>query len=149
MKKRNMKNIYILLTGLCIALIIAAASVATNIKNTRAESHSNLVRETIQSETAEQETEESYTVRFYKGSVAVFDSHDKLYDILEIPSNILTDADREELNKGIHAKNKSELQGIIEDYSSWIDFLYAALFSYIFLSASSRAVLKSSFSSLT
>ena len=68
--------------------------------------------------TAEQETEESYTVRFYKGSVAVFDSHDKLYDILEIPSNILTDADREELNKGIHAKNKSELQSIIEDYSS-------------------------------
>ncbi|MCI5911218.1 MAG: hypothetical protein MRZ46_06185 [Oscillospiraceae bacterium] len=118
MKKRNMKNIYILLTGMCVSLIIVVASVASNINNSRAESHSNLVRETIQSETAEQETEESYTVRFYKGSVAVFDSHDKLYDILEIPSNILTDEDREALNKGIHAKNKSELQSIIEDYSS-------------------------------
>lgn len=118
MKKRNMKNIYILLTGMCVALIIVVASVASNINNSRAESHSNLVRETVQSETETAKTEESYTVRFYKGSVAVFDSHDKLYDILEIPSNILTDEDREALNKGIHAKNKSELQSIIEDYLS-------------------------------
>lgn len=116
MKKRNMKNVYILLTGMCITLVILISSIAANINDSRVKSLSSLTNS--QTENISTEYDESYTVRFYKGSVAVFDSNDNIYDILEISRNILTDNDIEELNKGIHAANKSELQSIIEDFMS-------------------------------
>lgn len=122
MKKRNLRNIYILLTGMCITLIILISSIAANINDSRVKSLSSLTSNdnsaNSQTEIISTESDESYIVRFYKGSVAVFDSNGNIYDILEISRNILTDNDIEELNKGIHAADKSELQSIIEDFMS-------------------------------
>ena len=59
---------------------------------------------------------EQYTLREYKGTVALYKG-EKIIDIYDgIVTANLPLADREELAKGIDVKNSDEAQIIIEDY---------------------------------
>lgn len=111
-KKRSLRNIYIILTGMCIASVIFITSTAVNLKNTREESRSQLPAAT------ETMPESGYLIKEYKGSVAIFTDDNKIYDILELNINLLSEEDKKSIQNGLYLENKKELNTFIEDFTS-------------------------------
>lgn len=60
-----------------------------------------------------------YTVTEYQGKIAVFKNSDTVpIDVYDTYVSVLPQHDRELLENGIHTESTSELQKIIEDYTS-------------------------------
>ena len=60
-----------------------------------------------------------YTVTEYQGKIAVFKNSDTVpIDVYDSYVSVLPQHDRELLKNGIHTESTSELQKIIEDYTS-------------------------------
>ncbi len=60
-----------------------------------------------------------YTIKDYNGKIAVFENNDTFpKSIYDSYTSVLPESDRKLLEDGIMVTNKSELQRIIEDYTS-------------------------------
>ncbi len=60
-----------------------------------------------------------YTIKEYEGKIAVFKNSDKKpYTVYEAYTSLLPEQDRQRLQKGIKVDNTTDLQKIIEDYTS-------------------------------
>jgi hypothetical protein len=116
MKKRSMRNIYIILTGMCIAMVIVAVTMSVKVNNAR--SGKNINNEISAGETIESEKARSYTIKKYKQSIAVFDENENICDILDVNYSMLSDEDKKSLNDGIYAENDEQLRKIKEDFES-------------------------------
>ncbi len=55
--------------------------------------------------------------REYEGKIGIFDSTDKLIQILDVNVSTLPEADRKLLRAGIKISSKAELNSLIEDYT--------------------------------
>lgn len=63
--------------------------------------------------------QEIYTIREYEGKIAVFkDSDKKPFTVYESYTSLLPEQDRQRLQNGITVDNTTDLQKIIEDYTS-------------------------------
>ncbi len=62
---------------------------------------------------------ETYTIKEYEGKIAVFKNSDKKpYTVYEAYTSLLPEQDRQRLQNGIKVDNTTDLQKIIEDYTS-------------------------------
>lgn len=60
-----------------------------------------------------------YTIKEYEGKIAVFKNSDKKpYTVYEAYTSLLPEQDRQRLQNGIKVDNTTDLQKIIEDYTS-------------------------------
>lgn len=59
----------------------------------------------------------SFTAREFEGVIGIFDSNEKLIQIIEVYTNTLPEADRRLLREGIKINSKRELYSLIEDYT--------------------------------
>ena len=63
--------------------------------------------------------QEIYTIKEYEGKIAVFKGNDKKpYTVYESYTSLLPTQDRQRLQNGIKVDNTTDLQKIIEDYTS-------------------------------
>lgn len=63
--------------------------------------------------------QEIYTIREYEGKIAVFKNSDtKPFTVYESYISLLPEQDRQRLQVGIEVDNTTDLQRIIEDYTS-------------------------------
>lgn len=63
--------------------------------------------------------QEFYTIKEYEGKIAVFkDSDKKPFTVYEAYTSLLPEQDRQKLKDGIKVDNTTDLQKIIEDYTS-------------------------------
>lgn len=60
-----------------------------------------------------------YTVQEYNGKIGVFRSNEKTpFQVIDLSPALLPPYDQAELEEGIPIRNESELQKILEDYTS-------------------------------
>lgn len=63
--------------------------------------------------------QEIYTIKEYEGKIAVFKDFDKNpFMVYEAYTSLLPEQDRQRLENGIKVDNSTDLQRIIEDYTS-------------------------------
>ena len=63
--------------------------------------------------------QEIYTIKEYEGKIAVFKNYDKTpFTVYEAYISLLPPQDRQRLQNGIKVDNTTDLQKIIEDYTS-------------------------------
>lgn len=104
MKSKTLKiSIFSLICVLCLATLFV------NLNN-------DIERKENDENTKHQEI---YTIREYEGRVAVFKNTDKVpFAIYEAYTSLLPEQDRQKLKNGIQVDNTTDLQKIIEDYTS-------------------------------
>lgn len=63
--------------------------------------------------------QEVYTIKEYEGKIAVFKNSDKKpFTVYDAYTSLLPEQDRQRLKNGIEVDNTTDLQRIIEDYTS-------------------------------
>ncbi|MBQ7581110.1 MAG: hypothetical protein IJU39_07385 [Clostridia bacterium] len=68
---------------------------------------------------AEEGAQYVYTLREYNGNLAIFSSDNKVpITVFDTPVTMLPECDREKMVEGITAQSESQLQQLIEDYTS-------------------------------
>ena len=77
-----------------------------------------------------QKQQEIYTIKEYDGKIAVYkNDENKPMEVYESYVSLLPEADRQKLQNGITVDNTTELQKIIEDYTSQKTLISAVLTS--------------------
>ncbi len=108
--------LYTVVTASAISIIIIIISLAYSMKEQRVEAHRKNLETTIVIET---QPAVGYILKEYNGELAVFrGDSDTPYKLLGVPVSIMSDYDRKLLEAGIFTESQSELNRLIEDYTS-------------------------------
>lgn len=122
-----MKKQEILLISLMViifVIVLAPNRGDLSDKTVNSESKTNVVHNNIQEPEANENTQklpgyDSYSVKEYKGCIAVFKKgSEKPLRTTEISVKTLPEADQKILKNGIVAENNEQLNSILEDYLS-------------------------------
>lgn len=109
MEKRRI--LWTLLTSLAISLVIVAGSLTLSAQ--REKSHAQ------EAPAEESDTEPGYVMRIDGNQIALFRSGSELpYQRLDVPLNLLSDYDREQLEQGIEVETELEMRQMVEDFTS-------------------------------
>lgn len=104
------------ITASAISIFIIILSLAYTMKTQRVEAHRKNLITTVVVET---QPAVGYILREYNGELAVFRGEsDTPYKLLDIPISVMSDYDKEILKAGIFTDSPSELNRLIEDYTS-------------------------------
>lgn len=107
----NRKIFFTLLTSVTISGVIVICSIAQNLRNEKIKAKTPPVVSEVESA--------PYVIKRYNNILAVFRGESSSpFRILDCDFNMLADADKEILENGISVYNESELNSIIEDFTS-------------------------------
>lgn len=109
MEKRKMA--WMILTALAVSLVIVAGSMTMTLREEKG---------TAQEMTTEEPTTEcGYFLKISDGQIGLFRTGSSVpYQRLDMPLNLLSDYDREQLEAGIPAATETELRQLVEDLTS-------------------------------
>lgn len=105
------KIAWTLLTALAISLVIVAGSMTNAIQQEH-----GMAQELT---TEEPTTESGYLLRIDSGQLALFRTGSSVpYQRLDVPLNLLSDYDLEQLQSGISVGTEAEMRQLVEDLTS-------------------------------
>lgn len=109
MEKR--KIAWMILTAITISLVIVAGSLTVSMRQERSAAQEVTTEETT--------TEPGYLLKIADGQIGLFRMGSSVpYQRLDMPLNLLSDYDREQLEEGIPAATETELRQLVEDLTS-------------------------------
>ncbi len=100
-------------TALAVSMVVVTSSMAATV----AHPERPLVTTTVTTTTAT--TTIGYTLKIADGVIGMYrENSEKPYRTLDMPVSLLSDYDRELLEKGITAETESEIRALVEDLTS-------------------------------
>ena len=107
----NRKIFFTLFSSVTISGVIVICSIAQNLRNEKIRAKAPPIVSEVEAA--------PYVIRKYNNSLAVFRGESNApFKILDCDFNLLSDADKETLEKGISVSSENELNAFIEDFTS-------------------------------
>lgn len=108
-------TLYTIFSAMAVSAVIVIVSLAYSMKEQRAQAY----RKNIESSVSETQAEIGFILKLHDGELAVFRGNSETpYKLLGVSSSVMSDYDREQLENGIFVQTQTELNRLIEDYTS-------------------------------
>lgn len=109
MEKR--KIVWMILTALVVSLVIVAGTMTHTIRMERSAAQDGPIEETTQPP--------EYRIQIIDGQLMLYRTGSSIpYQKLDMPLNLLSEYDREQLEAGITVDTEEEMRQLIEDFTS-------------------------------